>query len=702
MLSVKLRVLALLLSFPLSTAYAKFFLLDMDFEELMDKQYVTIASGSPVAVNLAPAVATVITETDIRAMGATDLDQVLQMVPGLYVSNTFSNYNPIYAFRGIYSQVNTETLLLLNGIPMTSLYRGDRGGIWGGMPVRSIARIEIIRGPGSAVYGADAFGGVINIITKSALDIPESEIGAGYGSFNSRDAWLLAADRLGDISAALSIEYSDTDGHRERVHFDHQSWRDEQMGTDASFAPGPVQLSRRALDLHLDLRMDNWLLRGSYQGRDNVGNGAGFYEALDPQGRYESTRYTLGLQYSTPTLAENWELQTNVSLHHIDQQVEKDTLMLPPGSVLAIPAPTGLQIINLPNGLIGNPQVWENNYRFDVSTFYTGFENHRIRLATGYYFGDIYRTRETKNFMLDETGSTIIILPRVTNLSGTPDTFLNPADRENLYLSLQDEWRLAKNWHLTSGLRYDRYSDFGDTFNPRLALVWETTDRVTSKFLYGRAFRAPSLSELYSTNPVAFGNPNLDPQSIDTYEFAINVRASTRLQYGLNLFHYDAKDLILYRRDDKQLYTPFNEGNQKGYGGELEISYTLASNLNLFTNYSYVTIDGTSKHSEAGNTPEHQVHFHAAWNFAPEWQLTPQISYVSERARGKGDPHSAFDEYVLVNLALQRRNLLHKVDGMLVVRNLLDQEIREPGLDNIPDGLPKAGISLYGSLSYRF
>src|SRR5690606_18204318 len=151
--TVKLRVLTLLLSLPLSTAYAKpSSLLDMDFEELMEKRYVTIASGSPVAINRAPAVATVITAADIRAMGATDLDQVLAAVPGLYVSNTFSNYNPIYAFRGIYSQVNTETLLLLNGVPMTSLYRGDRGGIWGGMPVRSIARIEIIRGPGSAVY----------------------------------------------------------------------------------------------------------------------------------------------------------------------------------------------------------------------------------------------------------------------------------------------------------------------------------------------------------------------------------------------------------------------------------------------------------------------------------------------------------------------------------------------------------------------
>src|SRR5690606_7961053 len=137
MLSVKLRVLALLLSFPLSTAYAKSSLLDMDFEELMDKQYVTIASGSPVAVNLAPAVATVITETDIRAMGATDLDQVLQMVPGLYVSNTFSNYNPIYAFRGIYSQVNTETRLLLKGIPTTRPCPGERRGCRGRTTART-------------------------------------------------------------------------------------------------------------------------------------------------------------------------------------------------------------------------------------------------------------------------------------------------------------------------------------------------------------------------------------------------------------------------------------------------------------------------------------------------------------------------------------------------------------------------------------
>ncbi|MDP3418316.1 TonB-dependent siderophore receptor, partial [Falsiroseomonas sp.] len=155
-----------------------------------DKSFITIASGVRQPIARAPSVATVVTAEDIADIGAADLDEVLETVPGLHVARAGAAYNPIYTIRGIHTQYNPQVLMLVNGIPVTSVYTGNRSQIWGGMPVENIARIEVIRGPGSALYGADAFSGVINLITKTAADINGTQIGVRAGSFRSRDAWV--------------------------------------------------------------------------------------------------------------------------------------------------------------------------------------------------------------------------------------------------------------------------------------------------------------------------------------------------------------------------------------------------------------------------------------------------------------------------------------------------------------------------------
>ena len=131
------------------------------------EDFVRIATGVAQPVSKAPAVASIITAEEIRAMGATDVDEILETVPGLHVTRSALGYNPIYVFRGMYSAFNPQVLMLINGIPVTNLYFGDRSQAWGGMPVEAISRIEVVRGPGSAVYGADAFAGVINNIEKT-------------------------------------------------------------------------------------------------------------------------------------------------------------------------------------------------------------------------------------------------------------------------------------------------------------------------------------------------------------------------------------------------------------------------------------------------------------------------------------------------------------------------------------------------------
>ncbi|MEO8119834.1 MAG: TonB-dependent receptor plug domain-containing protein, partial [Rhodoferax sp.] len=135
-----------------------------------DKSFVTIATGTRQLIRKAPSTATVMTAQDIVTMGATTLDEVLEAVPGLHVSRSTLDYAPNYGIRGILTESNPHVLTMVNGVPMTSAYLGNRNDMPVSLPVENIARIEVIRGPGSAVYGADAFAGTINIITKTGSE----------------------------------------------------------------------------------------------------------------------------------------------------------------------------------------------------------------------------------------------------------------------------------------------------------------------------------------------------------------------------------------------------------------------------------------------------------------------------------------------------------------------------------------------------
>src|SRR5674476_107830 len=185
-----------------------------------DKSFVSIATGSKQPIARAPSVATVITAEDIQAIGAADIDEVLETVPGLHVARSPLGYDPIYIIRGISTQYNPQVLMLVNGIPITGVTFGDRSIVWGGMPVENIARIEVIRGPGSALYGADAFSGVINIITKTAADINGTQVGLRAGSFNSRDAWMQYGGALGAYDAAAYLRVGHTDGQHQIIAAD--------------------------------------------------------------------------------------------------------------------------------------------------------------------------------------------------------------------------------------------------------------------------------------------------------------------------------------------------------------------------------------------------------------------------------------------------------------------------------------------------
>ncbi len=623
-----------------------------------DEDFVSIATGRKQLLSKAPAVASVITAADIKKMGAKDIEQALESVAGLHVSRRSSAYNPVFLMRGIHSDFNTQVLMLINGIPITNVFTGDRGLVWGGMPIENISRIEVIRGPGSAVYGADAFAGTINIITKTADEIDGLETGLSAGSFDTQRAWAIYGGSVNEWDVAFSLELLDTNGHDEKINADRAS-----LVPGVSLAPGGVNTGKKSIETRIDISKGEWRYRMGFQGRYDVETGAGVFEALDPIGKADSERFNVDVTYHKPNFSENWDVQGTLS--YFSSSFDTDNIHLLPTGAGGAP----------PTGLIGSPDVYEQHYRYDMSAFFTGFEGHDVRIGAGIHYIDQYKVEEIKNF---------------------PGPLFNRVEARTVrYLFLQDEWGFSSDWSLTTGLRYDSYSDFGDTVNPRVALVWDTSYNLTTKFLYGRAFRAPSFNEQFNMgNPVAVGNEDLDPEVINTYEIAFDYSHSGDLSGGLNLFYYDMEDIIRF--------TPvaLNTGDQTGYGLELEFEWQLTNDTSISGNYAVQKSEDKATDDDAGHAPEQQIYLRADHVMSDNWNVSSQLNYVMGRKRVSGDTRKGVDDYATLDVTLKRTQLFGGFDIAFTVKNLTNEEVLEPSLYDplantvaIPGDLPQAGRS---------
>lgn len=636
-----------------------------------DNATVSIATGSKQTLRRAPAVATVITARDIEAMGATDLDQVLESVPGLHVSKSHVVSKTIYSFRGIHTLQNSQALMLVNGIPITNVFQGDRGQIWGGMPLENVARIEVIRGPGSALYGADAFSGVINVITKTSADINGTEYGARVGSYNSRDAWLQHGDQLGALDAAFYIGAGNTDGQKGIIQ------------KDAISASGPINEERKSLDARADLSYEAWRFRAAYQQR-KMGAGAGIAGALDPNARVSENRLYLDMNYEQANWAPNWDVAGVAGYYNIEQkQADPAYTLFPAG---AIPG--------FPNGMIGNPGHSERHTHASVSTVYTGFEQHRVRIGAGLREDDMYEFLETKNF-----DANFAPLLGLTDATGNPALVSMLPHKRNLsYVFAQDEWNVIKDWTLTAGIRHDSYSDFGSTTNPRLALVWDAAYNVVVKAMHGEAFRAPTFAEQYAiNNPVQVGSANIKPETISTDELAFSWQPAPKLQTNLNFFQYRMRNIIQLVGTKMQ-----NAGDQTGRGLEFEATLDAANNLRLTGNYSlqHSTDEATGK--DAGMAPHRRYFARADWRFMPLWQFGTTLNRVEERMREPGDTRARIPDYTTVDLTLRREKFAGDWDARASLTNLFNQDAREPTFlsSGIYSDLPLAGRAFYIQLQH--
>lgn len=690
------------LSFPTSSPAqvpSDDMLFSMSLEELMSVE-INIATGRGQSLMKAPAVATVITAEEIRAIGALTLEDVLETIPGVHISTSYLNYNPVPIVRGVFGEGSQPLLVLLNGIPINSIYAGHDN-IRRGVPVNTIARIEMIRGPGSAVYGADAFSGVLNIVTKTAEDIDGLEVGLRVGSYETRDAWILYGGKWNGFDVALMSDFRDTVGHDALIEQDMQSHIDALVGTRASLAPGPVANSMRIHTTQLDIAWDKWRLRLGYSPSRDYGTGAGIGQALDPAGRMASTRSNADLTYEHPRFWGNWHIKAQASLYRTSQEVQKSLVLFPPGANLG----TGV----FAEGVLAAPEYFERQRRVEIAGIYSGWESNRVRVGVGYLHGEIYKVTEHKNFFTHAATGLPAPLGQFVDVSDTEQSFIPERGREDHYAFLQNEWTIAPGWDLTAGVRYDNYSDFGETTNPRLAVVWQPREHLTTKLLYGQAFRAPNIAELYNrNNPVALGNAALKPEKIETVELAVGYLWGNRSHTNLSLFRYHWQDMISFALNPAAGgWAAKNMGSQSGYGAEMEVVWQWTKSLRLISNLAYQNSQGEDN-ADAERAPTWLGNARLNWRLQPQWSITPQIRWVAGRGRDASDRREDVDDYALTDLTLRREGVRGHWEFALSLRNLFDTENREPSqgpnsarITGIPGDLPGAGRSAYAEVRYH-
>jgi iron complex outermembrane receptor protein len=675
---------------------------------------VTIATGTPKTVFQSAAVTSVVTADQIKSMGATQLHEVLETVPGVHATLQPNTYDYSYSIRGIRNAQNSEVLILLDGTRITTPFSGTLP-TGTEIPVEAIQQVEVIRGPGSALYGADAFAGVINIITKKAKDINGKVLGVRAGDHGTQSGWGQYGAQWAGWDVATSLQYQHTDGDDGRiVNADAQTGLDSALGSHASHAPGPMNTNVETYNGSLNLKRKHWDI-GFWGYSSNGGLRAGAAGALDPTGNGSGEQYLGDVRFSTEDWLDNWELMAHASYLQADFQAQ--THLFPNNAILPTDSDGNINLSNpislssFPNGLNLNLGRIEKIPSIELSSVYKGLDNHILRFSSGFRYEGI-TTSDRRNFGYG-VPLPAVVNGTLTDVTGTALAYLPSTHRTVGSLVAQDEWQLADHWQLTVGLRYDRYSDFGGTFNPRVALVWDINKQLTSKLLYGKAFRAPNFAEQFTqNNSVVLGNRNLKPETINTYEWALNYRPFSSLSTAVNVYYYQIDRLISAVPDlATGINTYQNSGNQNGYGTEFEWNWQAAEQWNVKGNYAWQHSISEATNSVVTGVPEHHVFVALGWQFLPQWQLQPQLNWIGGRTSLFSDNQQLSNllgdnwklrNYETVDLTLRGKKLFGLLNLAASLRNAFDTKYYEPTNLQLPQTLPMPGRSFYLEASVNF
>jgi iron complex outermembrane receptor protein len=622
----------------------------MDLEELMNTK-VNIATKSDKSINETPGVVSVITSDEIRNMGARELEDVLQTIPGFEIIRSINGYKGI-GIRGVKDpRTSSKLLIMIDGVPFNNIFYGQSIGFGYDINIDIIERIEIIRGPGSALYGRNAFSGVINIITLNGKNNKKSFVKLTGGTFNTKILSGYFGIKSNKFNTSISLRRVYTDITNQKFNNgqgDTALWNiyRNNLTATTNIGYGDFMLSATYFDLEGGaLFNDNKLLKKS-------GN--------------------ISLSYSKVI---NPRLSFDTKVYYHNEKYTEDLEGLKPGLDTSYP-----------NGIYYKPVYTEYLYGIETEL------NYKISSSNDLLFGlqmDIHGAKEVKitsnyNFA---TGKRIPEINRSNQVLYQPGWFVNNGHRyNNVAFFIQDIWYPIKRLGFTLGARYDIDSQIGGVFNPRVGIVWEPLRQTYLKLLYGKAYRAPAPSEQYQTVGYAIGNIDLKPEIINTFEVSLTHRLN-KTTNTLSFFYNKLNDMIyaatITSINSKNTY--YNLGKNNSMGIEFENKIVLGKNIYTYFNYSYTQSENTqqinykdSVFNHADVAP-HKINFGVNYSFLERFNYNLNMFYRSKMDKYKVfsaneliDVQDKIGDFAVFNFTLQARELIKNFTFTASVYNMFD------------------------------
>jgi iron complex outermembrane receptor protein len=631
-----------------------------------ERQVVVTASKMEEHVDKTIATTTVITQNDIAQIGARNLLDVLRLVPGIGITQTQFGWREIEV-RGVKTLTSEKVQIMLNGHSLDHNLQ-NAGSIWvyDDLPVDTIKRVEVVRGPGSALYGANAFLAVINIITQDAKDLSGLHTSAGWGSFDTqqyRASW--GKQFNNSAEAALHFNFTDTNGINSPIPADSLS----VQGLNSS-APGRSQLTEGRYDLEWQLGYQDFKLDGRYINK-KAGTFFGTASILsDNRTQQDYNDYFL-------RLSRTWKIKDNFT---IDTQIFHDSY-------------TADNTWQLAPSLFSRTGFQDTRTGGEIQANYLLSETQTVISGFSY-------AKEQQDNLSDKLGSDPEHL-----IQTVPTTEERKRGRWGVYI--EDIWDPLKNVRISLGARYDRYSDFGGTFNPRMGFNWEFIKAYSLKFSYGTAYRAPAFGELgLVNNPVVLGNPGLKPEEVKTFEVGILGHPVKDLTTQATYYHSAINQIISPVSGQTTILRYDNNGSLAAEGVELETRYDFDGNLQgSYISANYVLQHSTQLNQQLADVPRHRSNLTANWAFDNTWSTFAHVLIKSSTLRNPGDTRNNVSAYALFDMGLLGKNMFgKKVDISFTVYNLFDKRYYDPApasLSFIGD-YQMPGRAFFGHISLKF
>ena len=620
---------------------------------------ITIYTASKHAQNLsdAPSSVTVITGKEIQEYGYRTLAEVLEAVRGFYIA--YDRYESYIGVRGFgrLGDWNSRILLLIDGHRINDNILGQAFiGSEFPLDIDLIQRIEIVRGPSSSLYGAEAFFAVINVITRQENPPKRIELSftpGSFGSYGGRASY--EGDYKGAVFALSGTFYSSDGPTLFFPEFDNPA-------TNFGVTSGANYETYQRVFGTVTYR--GFTLQGLYNAQ-NKAVPTGYFGAIfdDPRTRNVQGIDYLDLSYDH-ALGRKWQLAVRTS-------VSKNTLYAP----VAISASLPLDIFSY------NGQWWDSEIKL----------NRSLPRNSTFTLG----TEITDNFRQDQSNFDPDLSPQITNVSTTSTIWAGYAQLES---------QITGKLSLSAGIRYDHYNyNFGGSTNPRLGLIYRASSSTTAKLLYGSAFRAP---EPYETNP-GYGSfyedsTGLRPEKIRSVEGILEQGLGSRLAATASVFYNQITKLItLNTGQSSGLLVYRNSEDATAKGVELELSGALAAGLRGRASYSYTQTANSATGQTPPNSPANLVKLnltmpllHQRLSAAVDGQYTGKVSTLAGSTLGG---------FSVVNATLIAHALGKHADISASVYNLLDKKYSFPGRPEDPeDSIRQDGTTFRVKLTYRW